>query len=140
MDVGNTNGWRLEEVLPAAEIVERISAAIPLEPIVANYTGEVARRFRHVNGGGEIGIISSVTQPFCADCTRARLSSDGKLYTCLFASTGFDLRGPLREGATDDDLRALISRVWTRRTDRYSELRSEQTRPVQKAEMSLLGG
>ena len=140
MDVGNTNGWRMADVVPAAEIIERISQALPLEPVAPNYTGEVARRYRHRDGGGEIGVITSVTQPFCANCTRARLSSDGKLYTCLFAAAGHDLRGPLRAGASDEELAELINRIWSARTDRYSELRTERTTSAPKAEMSLLGG
>ena len=139
MDVGNTNGWRLEEVVPAAEILARIAAEMPLEPLPARYPGEVSRRYRH-RDGGEIGVISSVSRPFCADCTRARLSADGRLYTCLFASHGHDLRTPLRAGATDQELREMIERVWFVRADRYSEIRSAQTAPIRKAEMSLLGG
>lgn len=140
MDVGNTNGWRTEDVVPAAEIVARVNEAMPLEPLSANYRGEVARRFRHRNGGGEIGVISSVTQPFCGDCTRARLSADGRLFTCLFASTGVDLRTPLRAGAGDKEIAALIGSVWRQREDRYSEIRSSETTTQPKAEMSLLGG
>lgn len=140
MDVGNTNGWRTDDVVPAAEIVARIAGVLPLEPVAANYRGEVARRYRHRDGGGEIGIISSVTQPFCGDCTRARLSADGRLFTCLFASAGVDLRAPLRAGASDAELTALISNVWRARTDRYSEIRSSATASQPKAEMSLLGG
>ena len=140
MDVGATNGWRLEEVVPAAEIVARLEEEFPLEPLPANYPGEVARRYRYRDGAGEIGIISSVTQPFCGDCTRARLSADGRLFTCLFAGRGVDLRTPLRAGANDADLAALISRVWHARTDRYSEIRSSATVSQPKAEMSLLGG
>ncbi|MHA3774677.1 GTP 3',8-cyclase MoaA [Verrucomicrobiota bacterium sgz303538] len=140
MDVGNTNGWRMTDVVPAAEIVERISRVLPLEELPPNYQGEVARRFRHRIGGGEIGVITSVTQPFCGDCSRARLSSDGKLFTCLFAATGRDLRQALRSGATDEELAALVRGIWSSRTDRYSELRSNQTAPVRKAEMSMLGG
>jgi cyclic pyranopterin phosphate synthase len=139
MDVGNTNGWHMEDVVTAAEIVERLSAEFDLEPMAANYRGEVARRYRH-RDGGEIGIISSVTQPFCGDCTRARLSADGRLFTCLFASNGVDLRGPLRAGASDDELAALITQVWHARGDRYSEIRSSATITQPKAEMSLLGG
>jgi cyclic pyranopterin phosphate synthase len=139
MDVGNTNGWRLDDVVSAAEITERLSAEFRLEPLKPNYPGEVARRFRNENGS-EIGIITSVTQPFCGDCTRARLSSDGKLFTCLFAGSGMDVRAPLRNGAADEELAGLIAAAWGRRTDRYSELRSMQTAPVRKAEMSLLGG
>lgn len=140
MDVGNTNGWHTEDVVPAEEIVARIADAFPLEPVAANYRGEVARRYRHRDGGGEIGIISSVTQPFCGDCTRARLSADGRLFTCLFASSGVDLRTPLRAGASDAELAALIGNVWRARTDRYSEIRSSATVAQPKAEMSLMGG
>ena len=140
MDVGNTNGWRMAEIVPLAEIIDRLSTVLPLEAMEANYPGEVARRYRHRDGGGEIGVISSVTQPFCSDCTRARLSSDGKLYTCLFAASGTDLRGPLRAGASDQELATLITSIWSARADRYSELRTEQTTSAPKAEMSLLGG
>jgi cyclic pyranopterin phosphate synthase len=140
MDVGVTNGWRLDDVVTGAEIVRQIDAVLPLEPAEANYHGEVASRYRYRDGGGEIGVITSVSQPFCGDCTRARLSSDGKLYTCLFAADGHDLRGPLRAGATDDDLADLIGGVWRRRTDRYSELRSEATPRLRKVEMSRIGG
>ena len=139
MDVGNTNGWRLDEVVPAAEIVTRLSAEMPLEPLPAQYRGEVARRFRH-RDGGEIGVITSVTQPFCRDCTRARLSADGRLYTCLFAAEGFDLRTPLRSGASDENLATLIAGIWSARTDRYSEIRSESTRAKAKVEMAHIGG
>jgi len=140
MDVGNTNGWRTEDVVPAEEIVARIAENLPLEPVAANYRGEVARRYRHRDGGGEIGVISSVTQPFCGDCTRARLSADGRLFTCLFANSGVDLRTPLRAGASDAELSSLIRGVWRARTDRYSEIRSSETASMPKAEMSLLGG
>jgi cyclic pyranopterin phosphate synthase len=140
MDVGNTNGWHMEDVVPAAEILERLSAEFALVPMAPNYRGEVARRFRHRESGGEIGVISSVTQPFCGDCTRARLSADGRLFTCLFAASGTDLRGPLRAGASDDELAALITGVWHARGDRYSEIRSNATVAQPKAEMSLLGG
>ncbi|MDR3403056.1 MAG: GTP 3',8-cyclase MoaA [Chthoniobacter sp.] len=140
MDVGNTNGWRMQDVVPAAEIIARLTGEFSLEPVAANYRGEVARRYRHRDGGGEIGVISSVTQPFCGDCTRARLSADGRLFTCLFAGTGVDLRTPLRAGASDTDLAELISGVWRARTDRYSEIRSNATVTQPKAEMSLLGG
>ncbi len=139
MDVGNTNGWRLDEVVPASEIIARISAEMPLDPLPAQYRGEVARRFRH-RDGGEIGVITSVTQPFCRDCTRARLSADGRLYTCLFAADGFDLRTPLRSGASDENLIALIRGIWMTRSDRYSEIRSEATRAQPKVEMARIGG
>src|SRR5579859_4184559 len=135
MDVGTTNGWRLDDVVPAAEIVEKISAALPLEPADANYHGEVARRYRYTDGGGEIGIISSVTQPFCGACTRARLSSEGKLYTCLFGSAGHDFRALLRSDKSDEEIAAHVRSVWGRRTDRYSELRTRATaRPRRKVE------
>jgi cyclic pyranopterin phosphate synthase len=140
MDVGNTNGWRLDDVVPAAEIIERIAAELPLDPLPAQYRGEVARRFRHREGGGEIGVITSVTQPFCGDCTRARISAEGRLYTCLFASEGHDLRTPLRSGASDADLAALIRGVWSVRADRYSELRSAATVSQPKVEMAHIGG
>jgi cyclic pyranopterin phosphate synthase len=141
MDVGASNGWRLDDVVPAAEIVERIGAVFPLEAIEASYRGEVARRWRYADGGGEIGVIASVTQPFCGDCTRARISAEGKLYTCLFAVRGTDLRSLLREEAvTDDALRDRLSTVWLRRKDRYSELRTEQTAALPKIEMSYIGG
>jgi cyclic pyranopterin phosphate synthase len=140
MDVGATNGWRLDDVVPASEIVRTIGAEFPLEPIEAAYRGEVAERYRYVDGEGEIGVIASVTQPFCGDCTRARLSADGQLYTCLFAVRGHDLRALLRSGAGDDELDAAIRAVWERRTDRYSELRTEETAALRKVEMSYIGG
>jgi cyclic pyranopterin phosphate synthase len=140
MDVGHTNGWRTDDVVSAKEIVKIISAEIPLEPLDPNYTGEVAERWRYTDGSGEIGIISSVTQPFCRDCNRARLSAEGKLYTCLFAVKGHDLKGPIRSGATDDELSQEITRLWSKRTDRYSELRSENTIDLPKVEMSHIGG
>jgi GTP 3',8-cyclase len=140
MDVGATNGWRLDEVVPAAEIVAAIDAELPLEPLDPNYHGEVARRYRYRDGGGEIGVIASVTQPFCGDCTRVRLSADGTLYTCLFAARGHDLKSLLRSGASDAELSAAIRRIWTRRTDRYSELRSEETVDLPRVEMSYIGG
>jgi cyclic pyranopterin phosphate synthase len=139
MDVGNSNGWRMSDVVPSSEIVARLGRVVPLEPLTPNYAGEVARRFR-LPGGGEIGVISSVTQPFCGDCTRARLSADGHLYTCLFASHGHDLRTPLRAGAADADLAHIISSVWQARDDRYSEIRATVKLHEPKAEMSLLGG
>jgi cyclic pyranopterin phosphate synthase len=140
MDVGHTNGWRLDDVVPAAEIVRRIADAFPLEPVDPAYRGEVARRYRYVDGGGEVGVIASVTQPFCGDCTRARLSADGKLYTCLFGVRGHDLRALLREGAGDDDLAARLAEIWGAREDRYSELRSAETADLEKVEMSYIGG
>jgi cyclic pyranopterin phosphate synthase len=140
MDVGSTNGWRLDDVVPAREIVAMIDREMPLEPVQAGYRGEVAARYRYRDGGGEIGVISSVTQPFCADCTRARLSADGSLYTCLFATQGHDLRALLRSGATDEEITHAIAAVWTERTDRYSDLRSEATAGLHKIEMSFIGG
>ncbi len=140
MDVGNTNGWKLEQVFPAAEIVRAVDARLPLEPIEPNYRGEVARRWRYRDGGGEIGVIASVTQPFCGDCTRARLSPEGQLFTCLFGARGFDLREPLRAGAGDGELEAIITGVWTSREDRYSELRTAETAGLPKVEMSHIGG
>ena len=140
MDVGASNGWRLDDVVPAAEIVAAIGAEFPLEPVEAAYRGEVAQRYRYRDGAGEIGVIASVTQPFCGDCTRARLSADGKLYTCLFAIRGHDLRAILRSGASDEELDAAIKAVWERRTDRYSELRTEETSSLRKVEMSYIGG
>ena len=143
MDVGNRNGWNWDQVVPAAEIIQRIDAELPLEPIDPNYQGEVANRYRYRDGVGEVGVIASVTQPFCADCTRSRLSTDGKIYTCLFASQGVSLRDEMRAGASDDDLRDLLTRIWGRRTDRYSEERTElaprQNQP-QKIEMYQIGG
>jgi len=140
MDVGSTNGWRLDDVVPAREIVAMIDREMPLEPVQAGYRGEVAARYRYRDGEGEIGVISSVTQPFCADCTRARLSADGSLYTCLFATEGHDLRALLRSGATDEEITHAIAGVWTERTDRYSDLRSEATAGLHKIEMSFIGG
>ena len=126
MDVGATNGWRMDDVVPAAEIVSTIGAEFPLEPVDAAYRGEVAERYRYLDGAGEIGVIASVTQPFCGDCTRARISADGKLYTCLFAVRGHDLRALLRSDAADE-LDETIRAVWTRRADRYSEIRTADT-------------
>ncbi len=140
MDVGNSNGWRMEHVVPASEILENIHGEFPLEPLPAHTPSEVARRYRHRDGGGEVGVISSVTAPFCRGCTRARLSSDGKLYTCLFNGHGHDLRDPLRDGASEDDLAALIHGIWTRRDDRYSEQRARLPKARPKAEMSHIGG
>ena len=140
MDVGTTNGWRLDDVVPAAEIVERIDAVFPLEPVEAAYRGEVAQRWRYRDGAGEVGVISSVTQPFCGDCTRSRISAEGKLYTCLFAARGTDLRALIRSGASDDELTEAIGDVWLRRADRYSEIRTERTRELPRIEMSYIGG
>jgi cyclic pyranopterin phosphate synthase len=140
MDVGATNGWRLDDVVSAAEIVRAIDAELPLEPVEPGYRGEVANRYRYRDGTGEVGVIASVTQPFCGDCTRARLSADGKLYTCLFAVRGHDVRTVLRSGADDAELDATIRAVWERRTDRYSELRTEETSGLRKVEMSFIGG
>jgi cyclic pyranopterin phosphate synthase len=140
MDVGHTNGWRLDDVVPAAEIVTAINAELPLEQVPANYPGEVANRWRYKDGGGEIGVISSVTRPFCGACTRARLSAEGMLYTCLFATGGHDLRTLLRDGATDDALAGFLASVWEARDDRYSELRSSRTVGLPKIEMSYIGG
>jgi GTP 3',8-cyclase len=141
MDVGTLNGWDMSQVVPAAEIVDTISAEVPLEPIGANYVGEVAKRWRYTDGSGEIGIISSVSQPFCGDCSRARLSTEGKLVTCLFAADGLDLRGPMRDGASDDELKELIAGCWSLRRDRYSEQRSALTiRPRKRVQMFQVGG
>ena len=140
MDVGATNGWRLDDVVSAAEIVSAIDAVFPLEPLEPAYRGEVARRWRYRDGAGEIGVIASVTQPFCGDCTRARISAEGRLYTCLFAATGHDLRALVRSGAGDAELGAAIAAVWRPRTDRYSELRTEGTDALPKVEMSYIGG
>jgi len=140
MDVGTTNGWRLDEVVPAAEVIDRISAAWSLEPAAPTYPGEVAERWRYVDGGGEIGVIASVTRPFCGDCTRARLSAEGKLYTCLFSAVGHDLRAPLRDGRDDAALASLIAGIWGGRDDRYSERRAAATDRLPKIEMFALGG
>jgi len=140
MDVGNTNGWVMDEVVPSREILEAISAEMPLVPAEPARYGEVAERWRYADDGAEVGFISSVTRPFCATCTRARLSADGRLYTCLFAAAGTDLRTPLRNGAPDEDMRRLIRDVWQAREDRYSELRSEAARRQPKVEMSRIGG
>jgi len=140
MDVGHTNGWRMDDVIPAAEIVKMIDAEMPLEPADPNYKGEVAERWRYIDGGGEIGVIASVTQAFCQTCTRARLSAEGKLYTCLFAIKGHDLRHLLRNGASDDEISQMVANVWGKRGDRYSEIRSENTISLPKVEMSHIGG
>ena len=140
MDVGSTNGWRMDDVIPSAEVVRRISARWPLEPIDANYPGEVAERWRYADGAGEIGVISSVTQAFCSSCTRMRLSTEGSLFTCLFAQSGHDLKGLLRSGASDEQLRNEIAAVWQGRADRYSEIRTAETAKSRKVEMSYIGG
>jgi GTP 3',8-cyclase len=140
MDVGSTNGWRLEDVVSAEEIVERISEHWPLEPVAAERPDVTARRWRYLDGEGEIGVIASVTQPFCGGCSRARLSAEGRLYTCLFAARGHDLRAPLRLGASDEELVKQLRAIWTRRTDRYSELRTVETTEFPKVEMSYIGG
>jgi cyclic pyranopterin phosphate synthase len=142
MDVGATNGWRMDDVVPAADIVAAVNAAFPLEPADAQYRGEVAKRWRYKDGKGEIGLIASVTQPFCGDCTRSRISAEGKLYTCLFAVRGHDLRAVIRSGATDDELATKLADIWKVRGDRYSELRSEATGldDAPRVEMSYIGG
>ncbi len=140
MDVGSTNGWRMDDVVPSAEIVRRISERWPLEPAEANYAGEVAERWRYKDGGGEVGVISSVTQAFCSTCTRMRLSTEGSLFTCLFGQQGFDLKALLRGGASDERLRDEIAAVWQMRNDRYSEIRTSQTSSLKKVEMSYIGG
>ena len=140
MDVGETNGWRMDDVVTAREIVDTISAEMPLEPADPNYRGEVAERWRYTDGRGEIGVIASVTQAFCRDCTRARISTEGKLYTCLFATAGHDLRALLRSGASDETIETWLRSIWKRRSDRYSEMRSSATGEVKKIEMSYIGG
>ena len=140
MDVGNVNGWRRDQVVPSAELVERVNAVFPIEPVAPNYAGEVAERWRFRDGDGEIGFVSSVTQPFCRDCNRARLTPQGELVTCLFASSGTDLKGPIRSGSTDAELRDRIAGVWRARTDRYSELRAARPEPRRKIEMFQVGG
>lgn len=140
MDVGATNGWKLEHVVTGREIVERINAEMPIEPAEANYRGEVAQRWRYTDGSGEIGVITSISQPFCGDCTRARLSPEGELYTCLFGVRGHDFRSLLREGRTDEEIAAFLASVWRIRDDRYSELRTEETAALPKVEMSHIGG
>jgi cyclic pyranopterin phosphate synthase len=142
MDVGHTNGWRMDEVVPSAEVLATIAREFPLEPIDAAYPGEVAERWRYRDSqdAGEIGVISSVTQAFCRDCTRARLATDGKLYTCLFATAGYDLRALLRSGRSDEEIGSTIAAIWLQRADRYSEIRSEHTAALPKIEMSYIGG
>ena len=143
MDVGNRNGWQMNQVVPSHVLLESIQKRWALQPIDQNYTGEVARRYEYVDGSGEIGFISSVTEPFCGDCSRARLSADGMLYTCLFANQGTDLRESLRNGADDDELRDILSRIWLQRADRYSELRRPEVAEhhvLRKVEMYRMGG
>jgi len=140
MDVGSTNGWRLDDVVPAREIVERIAAAWPLEPVAPARADETAKRWRYRDGAGELGVIASVTEPFCGGCSRARLSAEGRLHTCLFATAGHDLRGPLRLGASDEELEGILRTIWGGRSDRYSELRTAETAALPKIEMSYIGG
>ncbi|HZK74928.1 MAG TPA: GTP 3',8-cyclase MoaA, partial [Clostridia bacterium] len=140
MDVGTTNGWRLDDVISAEELHRTIDAQWPLEPLRPHYPGEVANRYRYRDGAGEIGLIASVTRPFCGNCTRARLSADGKLHTCLFATRGHDLRDLLRAGATDHELAQHLRGIWGARADRYSEARTARTAPLPKVEMSYIGG
>lgn len=140
MDVGSSNGWKMDQVVPSAEVVERINRVFPVEPLEANYRGETSQRWRYKDDGGEFGVISSVTQAFCGGCTRARLSADGKLFTCLFATKGHDLRTLLRGGATDAELEDALAALWGARSDRYSQLRSANTPGLKKIEMSYIGG
>ena len=140
MDVGATNGWRMDDVVPSSEIVRMISETTPLEPVASQYPGEVAARWRYRDGSGEIGVIASVTQAFCRDCTRLRLSTEGMLYTCLFAKEGHDLRALLRGRASDADIQSAVAQLWQARDDRYSEIRTEATARERKIEMSYIGG
>jgi cyclic pyranopterin phosphate synthase len=143
MDVGNRNGWRMEQVVPSRDLLEKVQQRWPLRAIGKNYPGEVARRYEYVDGAGEIGFISSVTEPFCGDCSRARLSADGMLYTCLFATHGTDLREPLRNGADESELTDILSQIWMQRADRYSELRQPdlaEAHVLRKVEMYRIGG
>lgn len=144
MDVGSTNGWRMDEVVPSAEVVDRINAVLPLRPLPSSHVGEVAARWRYVDGGGEIGVISSVTAPFCGTCTRVRISTEGQLFTCLFAESGHDLRALMRGGCTDAELESALSSIWRVRDDRYSEVRSSLTEDLRhrahRVEMSYIGG
>jgi cyclic pyranopterin phosphate synthase len=140
MDAGNANGWCMDEVVPSAEVIRRIDTELPLVTVDPNYSGEVAERWRYRDGSGEVGVISSVTQAFCSTCTRIRLSTEGKLYTCLFASSGHDLRKLLRDGSNDDELASAIADIWRKRDDRYSELRSAGVPVTHKIEMSYIGG
>lgn len=140
MDVGTTNGWKMDDVLSAREIIEIINAEMPIQPLEPNYRGEVANRWRYKDGGGEVGVIASVTQPFCGDCTRLRLSAKGELFTCLFGVNGHDLRALVRSEAADDEIKAHLTGVWKMRADRYSEIRSSETASLPKVEMSYIGG
>jgi cyclic pyranopterin phosphate synthase len=140
MDVGASNGWRMNDVLPSAEVVRRIGEHFPLEPADPNYEGEVAERWRYLDGAGEIGVISSVTEPFCRSCTRARLSTEGRLYTCLFAESGHDLRALVRGGFSDAQISGALADIWRGRGDRYSEIRSAETVALRRIEMSYIGG
>jgi len=140
MDVGTSNGWRMDDVVPAREILQLVNQEMPIEPIPPNYPGEVATRFRFRETGNEIGVIASVTMPFCRGCTRARLSANGSLYTCLFSAEGHNLKTLLRSGVSDEEITQTIVNLWTKRTDRYSELRSEETSDLPKVEMSFIGG
>ena len=140
MDVGTTNGWKLDDVVPAAEIISKIHQELPIEPVDPSYRGEVAQRYRYIDGEGEIGMISSVTQPFCGDCTRVRLSAEGVLYTCLFGTAGHNFRELLREDCSDEEISDLLHNIWTVRTDRYSEIRTAETISGNKVEMSHIGG
>ncbi|NLD53971.1 MAG: GTP 3',8-cyclase MoaA [Burkholderiaceae bacterium] len=140
MDVGASNGWRMDDVVPSREVIERLDEAFGLESLTPNYTGEVAERWRYRDGSGEIGVISSVTRPFCGDCSRARLSTEGRLYTCLFADSGHDFRALLRGGFSDEQIAGAIAALWSVRSDRYSEIRASQTAPRRKIEMSYIGG
>ncbi len=140
MDVGTTNGWRIDNVVPARDVIARINAVFPLEPVEPNYRGEVAHRWRYLDGAGEVGVITSITEPFCGDCSRARLSPEGELYTCLFASRGHDLRTLLRSDKSDEEISAFLDSVWRVRDDRYSEIRTSETTFLPKVEMSHIGG
>ena len=140
MDVGHTNGWKMEHVVSSHDLAKRINAVFPMEPVERNYAGEVAQRWRYKDGSGEVGFISSVTQAFCGDCTRARLSAEGSIYTCLFATKGTDLRSLLRSGVSDEKISNVIGDIWRVRTDNYSETRTAETAKLRKVEMSYIGG
>jgi cyclic pyranopterin phosphate synthase len=140
MDVGSTNGWRMEEVVPSAEVVYHISERFPIEPMERDYSSEVAERWRYRDGAGELGVISSVTHAFCSTCSRARLSTDGQLFTCLFAQRGYDLKSMMRGGRSDAEIAAAVSAIWQKREDRYSEIRTAETAHARKIEMSYIGG